>query len=288
VTVGDVDGDGRIDLVVRERDRLAIHQRDAAGKLPEHPSLVLDKRSAPRKKKKSRFNFPMPLTVADITGDGILDYVQTIPGDGTVLVFSGRADRTDFATPDAVIRTPGYALGALPRDLDGDGRLDLLVGTIDRIGVMGAVQIFISKSLTVHSLLYYNRGPAEAAERFAGTPDDSRTVDVPLAFTTTREGFRVGSTVIVSFDGDFDGDGRRDLLQRVSADALGIWRGRERRGYAREPDRRVRIPTSEGYRFVIPMVEELNGDGRSDLILHYRDWEDQENAVVVLLSKSGD
>ena len=169
VTAGDADGDGRTDLVVHERARLAIYRRDAAGRWPSEPTRTIDKSTAPREKKRA-FRMPLPVTVADITGDGVLDFVQAVPGDGALLIYDGRAGgraRTDLATPDAVIRTDGYALGALPRDLDGDGRLDLLVGTIDRVGVMGALQVFVTKSITVHSLLFYNRDSAAAGERFA-------------------------------------------------------------------------------------------------------------------------
>lgn len=282
---GDADGDGDHDLVVRERDDVAIYQRDATGRLPRTPTLRLDRTTVPRDTK-ARFNLPMPMTIADVTGDGVLDYVQAIPGDGTILVFAGHAMRRDFSRPDAVIRMPGYALGALARDLDGDGRQDLLVATVDRIGIMGALQIFVSKEVTVHSLLYYNRGD-DGVTRFDGTPDDRRAITVPLAFSNTDEGFSIGSGVVVTFDGDYDGDGRRDMLQRVGPTTLGIWSGRPNRVYAEAPDRRVRIPSVEHYRFVLPYVTELNGDGRSDVLLHYRDWEDQANTVVVLVSRTG-
>ncbi len=287
---GDADGDGDSDVVVRERDDIAIYQRDATGHLPRTPTLRLDRSGVPREnktKKKSRFNMTGPMTVADVTGDGVLDYIQALPGEGSILVFAGHAMRRDFTRPDAVIRTPGYALGALPRDLDGDGRLDLLVVTIDRIGIMGALQIFVSKEVTVNSLLYYNRGTGGVTQ-FEGTPDDRRAITVPLAFTNTEQGFSIGSGAIVTFDGDYDGDGRRDLLQRVGPTVLGIWNGRADRAYPEAPDRKVRIPSVENYRFVLPYVTELNDDGRSDLLLHYRDWEDQANAVVVLTSRTGD
>lgn len=280
---GDADGDGDTDIVVRERNSIAVYQRDATGRLPRRPTLTIDRDGVPRESK-SRFKMPGPMTVADVTGDGVLDYVQAIPGDGTILVFRGHAMRRDFTRPDAVIRTPGYALGALPRDLDGDGRLDLLVATIDRIGIMGALQIFVSKEVTVNSLLYYNRGEGGVTQ-FEGTPDDRRAITVPLAFTNTEQGFSIGSGAIVTFDGDYDGDGRRDMLQRVGPAVLGIWRGRAARTYPEQPDQKVRIPSVENYRFVLPYVAELNGDGRSDLLLHYRDWEDQANTVVVLTTR---
>jgi hypothetical protein len=284
---GDADGDGAADLVVRERDAIALYLRDATGRLPRTPTRRLDRSSIPREKKPRFGRATGPMTVADVTGDGVLDFIQAIPGEGTILIFRGHALRRDFARPDAMIRTPGWALGALPRDLDGDGRRDLLVATVDKIGIMGALQIFVSKEVTVHSLLFYNRG-AGGLTQFEGTPDDRRAITVPLAFTNTaQDGFSIGSGVIVTFDGDYDGDGRRDMLQRVAPGVLGIWDGRADRVYAEEPDHTVRIPSVESYRFVLPYVMELNGDGRSDLLLHYRDWEDQANTLVVLTSRTG-
>ncbi|MCI0340000.1 MAG: VCBS repeat-containing protein [Planctomycetales bacterium] len=280
VVPGDSDGDGRSDLLVREEGRVAIFRRSADGTFLPRPDVVLDLSTIPRTKRPA-FRAQFPVEIADVTGDAIVDFVQALPGEGTVLVWAGRAGRREFGTPDALIKTDGYALGALPRDLDGDGRRDLLVGAVDKIGILGALQIFVSKSLTVHSLFYRNAGDG----RFPAEPSHRRDVTVPLAFSTTNEGFQVGTTAMASWDGDYDGDGRRDLLLRSGADALAIHLGLEGGGYPEAPDRIVGIPPLEGFRFVLPRIEELNGDGRSDLLLHYRDWEDQADQVVVLLTK---
>ena len=284
LSAGDANGDGVADVLVREHGGVAIFHRAADGTLPARASLVLSKDSIPRKKK-GRLQFTLPIEVADVTGDGIVDYFHAIPGEGVVMVFTGRPGRTDLGTPDAVIKTDGYALGALPRDLDGDGRLDLLVGTVDRIGVMGALQVLLSKSITVHSLLYMNRGAADGtAAGFPAEPAERRDVTVPLAFTTTERGFQIGTTALATFDGDFDADGRRDLLQRVGPAALGIFCGRAGGGFSDEPDRLIGVPPFASHRFVTPHVVDLDADGRADVVLHYRDWEDQENAVVVCRS----
>lgn len=284
LSAGDANGDGVADVLVREHGGVAIFHRAADGTLPARRSAFLSKDSIPRQKK-SRLQIAFPIEVADVTGDGIVDYFHAIPGEGVVMVFTGRPGRTDLGTPDAVIKTDGYALGALPRDLDGDGKIDLLVGTVDRIGVMGALQVFLSKSITVHSLLYMNRGSAAGATAgFPAEPAARRDVTVPLAFTTTERGFQIGTTALATFDGDFDADGRRDLLQRVGPAALGIFRGKPGGGFSDEPDRLIGVPQFSSHRFVIPLVTDLDADGRADVVLHYRDWEDQANAVVVCLS----
>jgi hypothetical protein len=45
------------------------------------------------------------------------------------------------------------------------------------------------------------------------------------------------------------------------------------------------IMNAEKYRYVFPEVADFNGDGRSDLLLHYRDWAEKRDAVLLYISK---
>ncbi|MHC4777674.1 MAG: hypothetical protein ACYTFG_03745, partial [Planctomycetota bacterium] len=55
--------------------------------------------------------------------------------------------------------------------------------------------------------------------------------------------------------------------------------------FSRKPWMSLTIMNAEKYRYVFPEVADFNGDGRSDLLLHYRDWAEKRDAVLLYISK---
>lgn len=160
IQLGDIDGDGFTDVVVRS----------TAGKIVQwfrHPNpLTVQPEFPPNDEVPSRFNFPWPvytlteftdqepeaIAVGDITGDGRLDVLVAAEGgvfwfDGTVsasvydawfpnTIIEGVAPVTDAAAPGAgvgvqVVDTSTHINCLLVIDLDNDGRNDV-IGTLDR------------------------------------------------------------------------------------------------------------------------------------------------------------
>jgi VCBS repeat protein/FG-GAP repeat protein len=113
LAVGDLDGDGRPDLVVGDAQGVVhLLRNDGAGNFSPAPAL----RAGAGLRS---------LTLADLDGDGRLDVATANTGDDSVSVFLARPDGS-WAAP---LRLP---VGSHPRtvraaDLDGDGRLDLVV-----------------------------------------------------------------------------------------------------------------------------------------------------------------
>jgi hypothetical protein len=175
----------------------------------------------------------------------------------------------------------GWPLAAMIKDLDGRRGPDLVIGGVGKIGIWSVLKIFLTKEILVHAFFFLNRGEG----RFAKEPDRTWILPVPLRFATTAKGFRLGTTLAVNFDGDFDGDGRRDLVVRRGNVLLDVFLGGDEGVFGRKPWRSLTIPNAEKYRYVFPEAVELNGDGRSDILLHYRDWSEARDAVVLFLSK---
>ena len=75
------------------------------------------------------------------------------------------------------------------------------------------------------------------------------------------------------------------LVVRRGNVLLDVFLGGDEGVFGRKPWRSLTIPNAEKYRYVFPEAVELNGDGRSDILLHYRDWSEARDAVVLFLSK---
>lgn len=120
--LGDVDGDGRLDLVTSNTEQVAVWFGDGAGHLTAGPSFAPAAAVA-------------ELAGVDLDGDGLADLVtRDVPsppdGGSPVLVRRGRGDGT--FDPPALI---GYATALAVLDLEGNGAPDLLLGNRTELSV---------------------------------------------------------------------------------------------------------------------------------------------------------
>ncbi|MGH2567172.1 MAG: FG-GAP-like repeat-containing protein [Bacteroidota bacterium] len=200
ITFADVDGDGDLDLFWGDFFNPSLYFLENRG-TPANPQLVLTDSTYPKPAPVATSGFNMPQLV-DIDNDGDLDlFIGVLYGATTVDNFqfyrnNGLITASNFQREtENFIQTldVGAASSPVSADVDGDGDLDLLIGSEDG------------------QLVLYNREGAGGNLRFVL----DGTFSVNLAGL-----FNISPTF-----GDIDGDGKQDLIVGDANGRLRLYRG---------------------------------------------------------------
>jgi hypothetical protein len=294
---GDWNGDKRADVLLFQRDRLAVFLQKpgpggngAGATFDLAPTLTLPLEfSEPLDEGRFKLDIRLPTRVADVDGDGLMDVVATHVGRGTTYVFRGSAGRPglvpDAARGDSIIRLPGVTFFDFLLDMNGDGKKDLILARTERPGLLGIVKILLTKDVDVEILFHFSIAgpPGSGGPLFSEAPDHRKAIKIPILFSSASRGVNIGTSAVISLKGDYDGDGRADLLLRQDESRLAVYKGEGRR-FTEDPAISIPVTGMDGYRFLEPIVEDLNADGISDIILVYYSWDAKADRLSVLTS----
>jgi len=232
VAVADFNGDGRPDMVVANL---------GSGTVSVLLNATAAGASAPAFAPQVTFtvgSFPYSVAVGDFNGDGKPDIVTANEYDGTVSVLmnttAAGATAPTFAT-QVTFAVGGGPLSVQVADLNGDGEPDIVVAN--------------SNANTVSVLL--NTTAAGAA-----VPSFAPQVT-----------FAVGTTPFAVAVGDFNGDGRPDLaVANYHDNTVSVLLNTAAAG-ATAPSFAPQVTFNVGANPYAVAVGDLNGDGRSDLVV---------------------
>jgi len=272
---GEFDGDGHPDLAVVAERELRVYPGDADGRVEAARSVVIplaDLEGADS-------------TFADLDGDGRTDLLAVRRKEGRATLLIADPERGLGAPVRIVLQVAGEIYRAMLADLDGDGRLDLALPYLARPSMQEAVRVVLRGELVVKAPVFLNRA-GEGGAVFRPRADTSLALPVRVRVRTDSAGrLLLSGLVVVEAGGDLDGDGRTDLLVTMESDALALHRGGGPDLYEKEPSATISIPDCSAYAAVETEAADLNGDGCSDIILHYRGAADRPDRLYLLLSR---
>jgi len=214
--------------------------------------------------------------IEDFNGDGLLD----IATDATVneglfdkhsqfeLHLGTRQDNwlSYSSAPDTVVRSKGIQLVVEPLDLDDDGRKDLVAATV-RISLMKIIRALFSGGIKVNFLFYRMREDST----YPLNPDYKTSAKMEFDLGT---GFVSVPALVVA---DFDGDGIKDLMVQSGTDKLAYHQGLRSHDLFASKAQTVRLDLPGNGELV--QAEDVDGDGRSDLIIRYDRSDSEEQSA---------
>jgi hypothetical protein len=175
----------------------------------------------------------------------------------------------DLRPPFSFLKLSGFSLEPVFIDLDGDGRLDVVVTTIDIDGP-NVLRALTSGRVTAQTRAFLQRATERGLPAYPAQPDASIASEVGLKI---RFGYTGNIDIARSFtivtQGDLDGDGRKDLVIRTGPDKLAVRPGTAAGVWAPEA-RTLGIPPLGPGEELEATPADLDGDAKAELVLHYR------------------
>lgn len=271
LTTGDINGDGRLDLVTNKySDRLYVLLNQGNGTFAN--AVGYDSLGTAR------------LITANVNGDAFADVVAATNGRDSIVVSLGQANGTLMAGREYVTDNHAYSLVAV--DLDKDGDKDVVTANLDSLSVrsnsgtgtfgtvVNADPKISAPGWGIVSRDFNNDGILDLASVLPNFSTDS-TITVSLGQTGGT--FTAGTPqsfaqAFSSVDGyaleDLNGDGRPDLLycdSLAQACYTRFYQGNGTFGAATTIDIHDFISNSFGMRG--PMVGDVDGNGTRDLVV---------------------
>jgi len=272
----DDDGDGRLDLFALSRFSVWIFRLGPAG-LPPTPTRRLSLRPFTAAEELRHKATSLRIIARDLDGDGRADLLVHRTS-GTLLrshsvtaVYRNRGDGVRLEDPPWLLLDESDALSSADAiDLDGDGRAELVSSKI-AFGIVQVARALALRRVEIELRVFPLGGPVGTAPR----PSWTGSLSLPLDFSEGRV-----SALLPTAQGDWNGDGRKDLLYGLARDEIAVYLG-----VAGEagPGFGPRVATQRAPAQGATCVADLDGDGLDDLVVY--DPRDEKGAVQVLWNR---
>jgi hypothetical protein len=212
--------------------------------------------------------------VDDLNGDGYPDLAMLKVG-GTITNFRSTV-RIYAGQSGGFQNQPAYSLdrdGFFPSlrfwDLDGDGKKEMMLPIVE-VGLVQIARVFLTQTLRLKTQVF--RGGAN----FYGK-DSHFSREIVMKVATDRGISFHGYPP--NFNGDFDADGRPDLLMS-HGDGFAVWRNQGNLSFGAAP---LLSAAVEAWEFV--RLADLNGDQKCDLVEWDRNIPDRRTKIMVLFNR---
>jgi hypothetical protein len=220
LSLGDVDGDGRTDIVSATRHEVRVFLRNEDGGYAYEPSRILALNMVtPRDH--IRGSGGVTTDARDVDGDGRLDllvsHTQGSVRDATTTtyLFMNKGGTWKIDAPDQSLGPRSTVGSNAVYDLNGDGNMELLIAEVS-FSLIEFVELLLSQeidaTLSVHQY--------QAGKGFDEEPLVKKRFSAPFSFDTFRlKGFMPRADV------DMNGDGLVDFVGSVGGEAIEVFLG---------------------------------------------------------------
>lgn len=261
VVPGDVNGDGRQDLVLIMKHCLAFFLCEADGALPARASGFFP---MPLREVGTRvLDVRIPPELKDLNQDGILDLVDADPHAGRIRIHPGPLTGAAVHRTRTLIRLSQTVLSMRLEDLNHDGLLDLRAVTTERVGLLKGVRMFLTQTLPVRAVTFLQQDKVA----FPTRADHLHAFRLPLEVDASFRMPRARPAPLFLLDQDLDGDRVPDILVRSGRQDLAVHPGGKDGDVSRRPAFRIPLPEEKGITWTHLEAGDFNGDGRKDLVL---------------------
>jgi hypothetical protein len=298
VSIGDLDGDGKPDLVVANYDIGSSGNSSISILRNTASSGIINSSSFASKVDLITTSIPAGTAIGDLDGDGKPDLAVANYGGTTISIFhntsssgsitsSSFASKVDFTVGNAPF---GLSIG----DLDGDGKPDLVVSNsaADNISVLrntassGSINSssFASKVdfttgsssfsnpyfMTIGDLDGDNKPDLVVANfqdfNFSVFRNTASSGSITSSSFASRVNFDVGSSIYGVSIGDLDGDGKPDLVAPSLGGYFSVFRNTASSGSITNSSFANRVDITRSAQSADIKIGDLDGDGKPDLV----------------------
>jgi len=256
LAVGDVDGDGKNDIVTATRHEIRVYLRAADGRFPRRASRAIPLRMV-SERDHIRGSGGVISTFRDMDGDQRLDLMIThIEGSFTdaitrTHIFHNRGGIWDIESPDDSFVSEGALGSDLLLDIDHDGRLELL-RIRQRFSVFEIIEMLLTQEIDSQMLIHRLDSDGHFDREYWA----KKRISTGISFDTFRpEGFLPPTGI------DLNADGLMDFITSADGKGMAVYLGGGKKPFARRTARQ-KFPSAGVIRFA-----DFDGDKLLDFVL---------------------